>query len=667
MMTTVALPPWREPAILDELVAMCQASGTTDVAIMYMCHPQGFPLLQKFGDYAAQFRRIKVRLDEIGVRSGILFQTLVNHSDRLEPLSPAPFQRIVGYDGTGCPACFCPLDPDFLGYVNGMVTQLAKAGPSFFLVDDDVRLDNHSPAKWACACPRHIELFNRLSGHSCTREELFHIMHQEDESGRKARISWQQAGDESLLSLMQGIRSAIDAVDPTIRCGKCISYGKHMFRSEPIIRALAGGTVPLARLAGGYYSATSVSGFSNAVTQNAIQRSLMGAGIELLCEADTFPHSRHETSVKGLRCFITTTLLAAGVDVPYTWIPGVMEWIRKDVDAYSHMLGKSAGYFGVVKEIGKSVTWLGPTVIYKGPSPINKPWSQTAVENVVVGLWGSSVCGRLGIPFTCNDPVASVKMLDGDAVYGLTRTETEGLFSGGLLLDGAAAINLSRMGFDELMGVHVQDGDEDLRCDAEEFGSDRELNGTSTGKSEWVMRFNARDLKRITPVCQGVRIASEFVASPWFNSTERRGVSPALTVFENRQGGRVAVYAHTLGTFPVHVGFMNDIRKEQLLCVMSWLGGERLLGVAHAGVDTYCLYGQDTRSRDQFALIVGLGPDDIFPLVLNGGSVPPLGVEVLKDDQHWESLNFTCSEGRIAVEITLGMMNPLVMRIRYES
>ena len=91
MMTTVSLPPWREPAIFDELLEMCRRSGTTDIAVMMMGIPQADERLEGTIQGQNQFAHIKEILEPRSIISGILIQNLLGHSERGEPRSPLPY------------------------------------------------------------------------------------------------------------------------------------------------------------------------------------------------------------------------------------------------------------------------------------------------------------------------------------------------------------------------------------------------------------------------------------------------------------------------------------------------------------------------------------------------------------------------------------------------
>lgn len=664
MITTVAVRPWNEPMVIDNLVKMCEDSATTDVAVMYMCHPEGMPLMNKIEESATQFRKIKSKLASHGIRAGIMIQTLLDHGERFQPLSPVTFQRITGFDGTVSRACFCPLDKDFMDYVRQMISVFSQESPDFFLVDDDVRLDNHSPVRWACACPLHVNLFNNFAGLEYSREQIFEAMGRDDELGQAVRRQWQDAGDESLLMLARIIRETIDQINPDIRCGKCTSGGKSTFRTAAIARALAGSTKPFIRLAGAYYCAEGYAYFADVMTTLAAQSSLLDKDIELLSESDTCLHTRYHTPVKTLRGHVAGSILAAGIDTPYTWIPGILEWIPEDVEVFSKTMKTGVPFFSELKKISDNACWVGPALVINDRRRIAIPWKESNPEGCHVGKWGGAVCGKFGIPFTVNNPDSSIYMLDGTSVYDLTRHEIENILGKAVLLDGPAAMILTGMGYAELLGVEVKEGCDELRYDYEKFSDDVELNGASVGKHHYAIRGKADGVKQLMPLSGAVRIPSSFIATEWYNSAEEKIVSPALTAFENTLGGRVAVYAQDNMIMTAGLKcFMSDIRKEQFVHILSWLGGQQLPAFTGNGVDTYFLYGRDTSTGEHIAAIFNLSQDDVERPRIFFDFGKPGSIRYLTDEGEWKPLRFQyCNEATI-LDITLKTMAPLALRI----
>jgi len=202
---------------------------------------------------------------------------------------------------------------------------MAASRPAFLLVDDDVRLNNHLPTRWCCACPLHLAFFNQFAHRDMSREAIFQAMRVKDEQAKTIRDAWFESGDSSLMVLAKVIRQAIDEVDPHLRCGKRLEGGRHLLLTELFARELGGKTKPMVRLAGAMYLHSGYSGFAQVMASLAMQRNLMADDIEYLCEADSFPQTLYSTSCKTLRECVAGSILAAKVDVPYTWIPNTTE------------------------------------------------------------------------------------------------------------------------------------------------------------------------------------------------------------------------------------------------------------------------------------------------------------------------------------------------------
>ncbi|HOF88193.1 MAG TPA: hypothetical protein PLZ36_08855, partial [Armatimonadota bacterium] len=100
----INIAPWREAEMLEELAVLCRDIGATDVGFLVKAHPEMPPYLDKIHAAVARFARLKARLAPEGVQCGILLQQTIGHLERGFPVSPAPFQRIVGADGQLCAA-----------------------------------------------------------------------------------------------------------------------------------------------------------------------------------------------------------------------------------------------------------------------------------------------------------------------------------------------------------------------------------------------------------------------------------------------------------------------------------------------------------------------------------------------------------------------------------
>ncbi|MEO6845771.1 MAG: hypothetical protein ABI254_00825, partial [Chthoniobacterales bacterium] len=575
-----------------------------------------------------------------------------------------PFQRITGFDGAEVRACFCPLDKEFLDYTRDMVTLFSKTNPDFLFIDDDVRLENHAPVRWACACPLHVEHFNQHANRHDSREEIFEAMKGDDSLGFTVRKAWQDSGRESILALMRTIREAIDSVDPTIRCGKCVSGSRDHLYLEDIARTLAGGTVPFMRLAGASYMQRGYQYYAPIMTEIIGQKNTLSDDVEILCEGDTCFHTRYHTPIKHLRGYIAGAIMVAGIDTPYTFIPGTVEWIPSDVEAFSRMLKDNVPFFAECKNVYKNTRWLGPSVICTGQWRINRPWNESEIEHDSFREWGGDLCGRLGIPFTVNNFESPVCMLNGyQSVYDLNEEELKTVFSKGVILDGTVALVLCQRGYGKWIGVDVREGDNELRYFYEKFSADTEYNGNMTGKYSYATGSKPERMKWLTPLNDSVRIASSLIGAPWADSPDQNIVAPALTLFENELGGRVAVYAHEISSYMIAAAFLSDIRKEQLIKIMAWTGRQPLPAVTHTGVDTYFQYGYDDVAKEHIAAVFNVGQDDMSPLPIRFDFGKPTAVRKLADNGQWEAVSFEYKDGLTLLNVCVEPMKPLALRV----
>jgi hypothetical protein len=520
---------------------------------------------------------------------------------------------------------------------------MAAAGPAFLLVDDDVRLNNHLPARWCCACPLHVAYFNRLAHRDMSREAIFQAMRGEDDKAQAIRDAWFDSGDRSLMALAKVIRQAIDQADPNLRCGKCLSGGRHLLLTEPFARELAGKTKPMVRLAGAMYLHSGYNDFPQVMAGLTMQRNLMADDIEYLCEADSFPQTLYSTSCKTLRGYVAGSILAAKVDVPYTWVPSPTEWVRPEWEAYADTLGRSASFFQALSDLSKKVRWMGPTAVCLRvhnfvPDPFHMPPAETLTDIA----WGGQICGRMGIPFTVNDPDARTVMLNGTSVYDLTAEEVRRYLRGGVLLDGAAAWELCQRGFSEYLGVDIHKPAVSLEVTEEIITGDA-TNGKAAGMHVSSMVGGPSDVMRLSPRTEKTLVLSWLVRNRWYHDP---------------------VYAYDLNATLAMV-FLNRIRKQQIIAVLEWLEGGPLPAVTETAADTYTLFGRNHTDQEYVSALFNLNSDLAEGSVnLRWNELAPKRVLRLDDDGAWRELGFELTDRSIHLKTSLETMKPLILRIR---
>ena len=651
----VVVPPRRESEHLKHLPTLCAETGITDLGYMIQCHPQSLPLMQKIEESASRFIKARDAVRNKGIKAGILLQTTVNHAERFRPLPQLDFQPIVGENGAVCKACFCPADDGFLDYMAAVAKCLAGARPDFLLVDDDFRLSHHPPAAYGCFCKKHLRLFAGQFGETLGREELVSLMSEEGDRSAKARRAWLSVRRSTYLDFCRRFRASIDDVDPKINCGFCNVKWNTDLTGEAA-RVLAGKNRPFARLNAGIYLNSSPARFAAAMVQTATIRASLPSDMECLSEADTCPHTRYSLSATALRAYITGTLLA-GTDGPKLWIANCQEWYLEETDRYRHEIGSSQPFFEQVRIASAETEWQGPYTPQSYERNVETLWRADAgMWNRLSDSpnWAAALLARYGMPWQVTDDSAPT-LIAGDTATAYGAGDLERIFAGAVMLDGKAAALLSNGGYEQLMGVSV-DTRESLRINFERYSDDLSVHGRYAGTS---LSVSAPHIPRLVPVASDVKIISNYVTVPFYQSTEETHLAPAATLYENSLGGRVAVYATLPGSGML--ASLNDRAKTQLIGALSWLGREPLPVWTVNTADVFLRFG---RLSDGYLLaVINLSPDSISPLELEMPELRPKTVTHLEKNGRWESMPFSHAGTRLVIDIELPIFGAFIAKL----
>lgn len=162
----------------DKILDVCNdikeqyTSGVTAFPLFLMSLvPEGNPVENKAEKLAQKYLKFKNILDEMGVPSGILVQSLMGHGWALG--KRPPYQLHVGMMDGIVKEQMCPLDEGFQKYVFNTIVTLAKTNPKTIMMDDDLRLITR-PGR-GCLCPLHLNELNEYLGENLTREEYAEI------------------------------------------------------------------------------------------------------------------------------------------------------------------------------------------------------------------------------------------------------------------------------------------------------------------------------------------------------------------------------------------------------------------------------------------------------------------------------------------------------------
>lgn len=637
----------KEDFTISELRRQAAEMGQRKAALSLSCHPQGDIPADLIREYCRSFTMIREALAGEEIEFGILIQSTLGHGwNGKIPLTRAPWQNVVFDDGsTG--ARMCPLDPGFREYICNGIRDLARCKPAFFLIDDDFGLRANE-----CFCPLHIAQFNEAAGTSFTREEVRDIVMNRPSDDPLAKIFLEQR-KTTAVDLALAIRSMIDEVDSTLRCGVCKPYYSHGFVND-VVHAFAGKTKPFVRLDNSVYGMQNPVQIALTNMQRTHQTKYQLEDVEdVIAEADTFPQNYYSTSSTVFHAHITSILLN-GLNGCKLWTSEFGNPVHTNSQKrYENILRDNRKFYQTLLETVELAQWKGVQSPLFRPT-LNSLHPTRGILELTPPDLAAHLCAPFGYPLHFAAPGSEgIFALSGEVAAYLTDDEIRTILTKNVLLDSGAAKLLSERGFPEMTGVTADAGNDDFYC-----GYERHL---QTGERCGMMWEEA--LAHLTPLNDQVKvIAGLYKGSVRDYTSDGEYVSPALTFFTNRVGGRVAVLAWSVSmpyykTFRLpHVAWIKE--------ALDFLNGGVLEMQIPVEQQVVVRHGV-LPDRSEILGIINYAQDDFdeTPVRLIR---QPVKVEKLCPDGTWQSV--ACRYGGkdvLLLEEPLRFLRPLIFRFYF--
>ena len=475
------------------------------------------------------------------------------------------FQPLVNVRGEEREGTRCPLDPDFSAKTAGWVAGIAEAHPDVILLDDDLRLSQHGPA-FCCACPRHLALMSEHIGEEVTLDALRE--HAFSGKPNKYRDAWLYAQGESFRRFCETLRTAVDAVDPSVVLSFCAAHAIWSVDGVDVLgvtRLLAGKNQPLLRLHGAPYWTPFAGGklpFGFVVSIARMFASFCAdSGIETMAEGDVYPRPRFNTPAAYLELF--DSIMRAD---------GSHDGILKYMADYTAGPLFETGYFARHKK--------------------NQPFYAEVMKNFPDG---ANLGVRIHVrphtfptaDFSLTEPRANTPLPIAGAILGCAGFPTvyygEGItaaafgedvralpaeaFENGMILDALSAIILTEKGVD--VGLASYRGFEN-----------KTYTYLSTGRAGEIAPVRFADSRTLVAT---LKAGATTVMTAYIGTKEE----PFAYTYENAEGQRFLVYLTDYGTWTEGTGLFDScIHHPVLTKVIPWLSRRPLpiVGEAHPGL-----------------------------------------------------------------------------------
>ena len=352
----------------------------------------------------------------------------------------------------------CPLDESFAADYASKVKSVAKAHPAMICIEDDYTLSWGRGLKGgACYCRRHLADFAKRYGKALPAAEIADAFRNRTAGNLAVRRAFSDTLRESMVALARRVRSAVDEVDPSIRILVCESGGaeKDGDMLEAVARAFAGGTRPAVRPRGAIYGAeTTPAAIPNALAHAVWVSEHLPGDIEKFYEADVYPHNRFYSSASQLMSLMAGAAIAGTDDYLFYCLQYLDDPLEDAgyANAFLSLKPRLDAARRFTHERGGRL--CGARIYWRA-----EDWSLTRGIGYSHGqqLWGGSyLLAKFGVPYTTRPDGGGPVLLIGEVAETMADDEIRELLSGGVLMDGPAAVLLAKRGFGDLLGADVE-------------------------------------------------------------------------------------------------------------------------------------------------------------------------------------------------------------------
>ncbi len=668
------LPPWKFRETLADLLELAPRFQIDEVIVKIDTEEfsHGHPSLEWAKQYQTMLFEVKERLAELGIVYSLNPWITAGHADRgRNDLERLPgLECMVGHDGSETKHCACFLSPVWRKHIKALWEIYAETRPHIMWVEDDIRTFNHEPVAFGCFCPRHLRMFGERIGRPVERGELVRAMLSPGDA-HPWRREYLEMQREIMVETASFLAKTVHAVSPET-CLGLMSSGPRLHCLEGrdwtrLAEALADGTALYSRPPMANYAEDSMRGLYYSQDSIKLTRSVLPDGTIEQTECENVPFTRFSKSVKFTFLEIAVSFAYGSDGVTLNLFDHMGTPMRTE-EHFGRMLAEKKAYLtALLRATRPAGKFYGVRLLHAPEASIVKHLEPGADYKDLAedGYEMMLALECHGIATTFEE--SNVAALAGETARAVSDDELRQLLKGGLLLDGPAAKILIERGFGNEIGLErvaapVNRRDLPYLVSAEEFhhpdfgGSPRKYLTATLPFLDGEARFC--DL-RLQPGAEEI--------SSWVDPDTRR-VAPAMSFFENREGGRVAVHALEFRT-SVGYSFCHPFRREELHGVIDRLAG----GTAPLRFDcdgAYALAWRKQAGADTILGVFNLNLDDwtrgVFTLAWESATLPE--VLLLNGTGEWEKLEGIQPEtvpGGIAIRIFRRITSdlPLVLKL----
>ena len=641
------IPPsiGNEEQAVKDIIEFYQRTGIDTVLYSMTLSPRSSAPYEKIDAMTASFRKIKKGLAGYPIKLGILVQAVLGHTSD-------PTVVIDGWTRTYTSkkkaARFCALNPNFAKYIRTIGASVAAEKPFFILSDDDIRSSNGGIE---CFCALHVAEYNRRFGGNFSSPEEYRAAVEKTSNTDPLYRNYEILRQEGVVNVCRLLREGINSVDPTIPGGTCGTGSESHFYIN-ITREMAAKNQPMMhRMSNAHYVEEAPYTFTENVLKTQIYRKFFHFIPSVFDESDTFPHSPFSKSAVSFHAKLCSAIFN-GLNGAKIWYVnshknGNWEVSRK----YTDILAKYRNFYPALSQALKGSRDSG--VFIPGFSSLHLYHSITRRTSIVPSSIDESwvwFMGMYGIPFYGETDLSrqGVYALRGaKTVSCLSDAQLKDLFKSKVLVDGEAAMELTKRGFAKYLGVEARVPNCFLK---QEYYA---------GTGRYIYCRTWKDAPELVVKAPGARVLTEIYGTSYAMRKDRRCKLPGSVICKNSIGGTVLTTAFmSKEHFSLRSGMP---RKEWLIKLLCELDRNAMQGTV---LNDSPVMAVKRVLPDNGTLLmicnVGYDPQDSLDLLFDSVS----RVERLNADGKWQKVSFKKdASGSVKLDIAIPCFGVEIIRV----
>ena len=617
------------PRLLDEHLSLMQWMRAEHDEVWF-ASDYGFPSLSVHQDHAQRMAEAAAKVRALGIGASLQISNTIGHGDAHRFLDfSALASRMMGCDGTIAPYCACPRDPAFHIYLETLTRAYCAWQPDRVWIDDDLRMNNHSPVAFGCFCDRCLAEFSRTTGRDSQREELGRAINEDNDL--VTRAAWLHFCRTSAAGVARTVGQAAVAVAP--ECQLCLQHGdlcwggyngpdwSHVFQA---LRDVSGRPVG-SRPGEAFYNDHQPRGMIGKALMTGAQNARLPDCVERVSyECENLPGSLIGKSAQGtaLECTLAIAQGCNSLSFTHLMFPHEFAW-------HGTMMAKLSAwrpFWARYVDANEGTFSAGVEIVFSQRHAMRETTREDgAFAWASTGFGDASLAAVLGLPL-CWNPQAPAAWLTASAAHGVDAADLKRLRARGLIVDGTAGEILEQRGLASVLGLRFRQTTAPFVC----LGlTDDALNGPFAGQTLTCASYMF-GTPRLFEVTEGVTRCLSLYAD-----AQGRVAEPETVAVEHSDGSRVVVFGWNLGH-----ATMPTARRHQILAAANWVGQRRLPVWLETPCQVMVVPRCDSRGQVVTVLLVNVSLDPTPELKLTLGDSsgegawtwlrPPSGERLLK-------------------------------------